>query len=339
MSQQPINELDFGDSTESENEVKDETRQAIKKFCQSLAKEKITEDKILDLKNTIMLSNDQNDYIKYLTVNVQHYNYKTWEQCYPDCKVYLKPLLINKSWLKFINQTSGKPYFRELEIKLSSYLYEKVNISPRPQLIFNAFNTLSLDKVKVVILGQDPYFGQQKIDKAMIPQACGYSFSVPYGYPKPPSLSNIYKNLQVNGHIKDIPKTGCLLGWILQGCLMINAALTTTIGIAGAHQGSWKQFAKDLIDYLNHSCQNIVFVAWGAKAFEICQNIDRNRHCLIVSSHPSGLSATKGMSAYCHVEKRKIDYPSFMEVDHFGRINTYLKSKGKHKIFWNLLEF
>ena len=338
ISETSPNELDFGDPIDDSDEEKEESKESKKKkeFISKLKTSTLSETKIDNLKNEIMETN----FLKYIIINTVSYDFKNWNECFDDNRVCLQSLITNSSWKQFINAVSKKPYFKDIETKLSICLYEKKNqIVPYPELVFNAINLLDINKIKVVILGQDPYFNAKKFGKVNIPQACGFSFSVPYGYQKPPSLSNIYKNLLQFGHIKEIPSNGCLLGWIMQGCLMINAALTTVQGQVGAHQAMWKGFACDLINYLEAKCKNIVFVAWGAKAYEICQNIDRNKNCLIVSSHPSGLSATKNMSAYNFKAREKLSFEPFMTIDHFGRINTYLKEHGKKGIYWDIIDF
>src|SRR5581483_9845500 len=118
----------------------------------------------------------------------------------------------------------------------------------------------------------------------------GFSFSVPRNYPKAKSLSNIYQNLALFNHIKQIPNSGCLSLWVLQGCFMINASLTTLLGQSNAHKDVWTEFTTDLITYLNSKFENLVFVAWGAHAHNLCRNVDPNRHHIITSSHPSPYS-------------------------------------------------
>ena len=207
-------------------------------------------------------------------------------------------------------------------------------------MIFNAFNILSPQNIKVVIIGQDPYFNINKINGKNIPQAMGCSFSVPLNYPKPPSLANIYKNLHNYGHVAEIPVTGNLSFWIIQGCLMINAAFTTIHGKANAHKDTWKEFTRDLIKYINSVCEKIVFMAWGKDAHMLCLNIDPTRHEIITSSHPSPFSAASEYSGLAYgldIKMRKqVTYPPFNQTDHFGLANEYLLSVGKTGIIWDL---
>jgi uracil-DNA glycosylase len=128
--------------------------------------------------------------------------------------------------------------------------------------------------------------------------------------------------------------------WLLQGCLMINSALTTIHTKIGAHQATWKDFTVDLIKYINAKCQNVVFLAWGKHAHTLCLHIDPSRHKIITSSHPSPMSVTNTMSGksyHLDPSKRKdVTYPSFQSTNHFGEANEFLKSKGKIPIIWDL---
>ena len=207
--------------------------------------------------------------------------------------------------------------------------------------MFNTFNVLSPKQIKVVIIGQDPYPGANKINGKLIPQAMGFSFSVPLNYPKPRSLEKIYENLLEFEHIKKIPNGGCLAPWILQGCFMINATLTTFYIKKNVHKNTWKFFTDDLLEYINSKCENIVFAVWGAQAHQLCQNIDPYKHHIITSSHPSPLGYDKTFSGFTYGKnknpKERVTYQPFKSTDHFGRINTYLKSVGKKEIMWDLI--
>ena len=328
-------ELDFGDQvkdsdSESEKSSREKRLEELQQKKKLMSKH-ITEDKVCQLRSEIM---DEKSYLKYLLINVSNYNFKNWSECFPNNKVYLKPLITGKSWFEFFDSISSKNFFREIEIYLSSCLKEEQKVVPYPELVFNAFNVLPLDKVRVVFLGQDPYINSMTVDNKCIPQATGFSFSVPSGYPKPPSLSNINKNLVDFSHITKISESGCLISWIMQGCLMVNSAFTTIMGESAAHQRIWAPFAQALISYLNTKCKNLVFVAWGKKAYELCQDVDQDKHCLIVSSHPSGYSYQQPMSAFSIKKRTQLNFDAFVSVDHFGRINRYLESKKKAKIYW-----
>ncbi len=234
-----------------------------------------------------------------------------------------------------------------MEEKLTAQLEnESKTILPNAELCFNSFNVLSPGKIKVVFIGQDPYVDVEKINGKYVPQATGFAFSIPVSYPKnPPSLVNIYKNMIEFGHLKKMPATGCLANWILQGCFMINAALTTIYGEKNAHSLIWKNFTDDLLKYLNDNFENLVFVVWGKFAHNICLNIDPNRHHIITSSHPSPLGFDKTFEGKTYgmvkrfTDRKTTIYASFKSTDHFGRINQYLKSVGKSEIIWDLINY
>lgn len=187
----------------------------------------------------------------------------------------------------------------------------KVVYPPGPQ-IFNAFNTTPFDKVKVVILGQDPYHGPG--------QAHGLSFSVPAGVPPPPSLQNIFKEIHRDLGI-DMPRTGCLVPWAEQGVLLLNAVLTVQQRQAASHQGKgWERFTDAAIDHLNREREGLVFMLWGSYAQRKGNLIDRKRHLVLTAPHPSPLSAHRG----------------FLGCGHFSRANAWLAEQGKTPIDWRL---
>ena len=200
-------------------------------------------------------------------------------------------------------------------------------IVPPPELVFNIFNITNLSKIKVVILGQDPYQNDE--------WAMGFSFSIPFGIRITQSLDNIYKNLMKYGHINERPESGCLAGWVLQGCFMLNASLTTFVDISNAHRKIWYEFSRQLLKYINDHCSNLVFISWGADAFKACDQIDRAKHCVIASSHPSGRSFNKSMTGF-HNGKSQT-YPPFESADHFGLANKYLRAHDKGEIWWDSL--
>uniref|UniRef100_A0A6C0LTB8 Uracil-DNA glycosylase-like domain-containing protein n=1 Tax=viral metagenome TaxID=1070528 RepID=A0A6C0LTB8_9ZZZZ len=273
--------------------------------------------------------------INYLFIDINNYHFKTWKECFLDKNVKLRSLVTNHHWLDFFNSVKNRKYFEDLETKLSSYIENERLIFPYAEFVFNAFNLIPPNKIKVVILGQDPYINIEMINKKQIPQAMGLSFSVPYGISKPPSLQNIFKNLFNYGHIKKIPDSGCLAGWILQGCFLINSAFTTFYKESNAHKNEWSSFSKELIKYLNDKCTNIVFVAWGLNAYSLCKDINTHKHNLIISSHPSRLSFNR---TFTWTEGRnKKEFPSFSATNHFGKINEYLESVDKLPIIWDLI--
>ena len=263
---------------------------------------------------------------------------------FPDKKVNLRSLIFNPAWYEFFDMIEKKPYYKRMEEIFSEYLVKnKYAIIPYPELVFNAMNILSPNKIKCVFIGQDPYPTVNKINGRWIPEAMGCCFSVPLGYPKPKSLENIYKNLLDFRHIKEIPSTGCLAGWILQGCLMINASLTTFAGKKNAHKNVWKNFTNDLLAYINSKCNNVVFVVWGKDAHLLCLNIDPMKHHIITSSHPSPLGFDKTFSGFIYgalnpSKRKNVVYKPFKTIDHFGGINEYLRSVNKGEIMWDLFD-
>ena len=210
----------------------------------------------------------------------------------------------------------GTEFDSEYMLALRAFLLEekkrgKVVYPPGPQ-IFNAFNTTPFDKVKVVILGQDPYHGPG--------QAHGLSFSVPAGVPPPPSLQNIFKEIHRDLGI-DMPRTGCLVPWAEQGVLLLNAVLTVEQRQAASHQGKgWERFTDAAIDHLNRERQGLVFMLWGSYAQRKGNLIDRKRHLVLTAPHPSPLSAHRG----------------FIGCGHFSSANDWLVQQGKAPIDWRL---
>jgi len=185
-------------------------------------------------------------------------------------------------------------------------------IYPPGEQIFSALNATSFDQVRVVILGQDPYHGPS--------QAHGLCFSVQPGVPVPPSLKNIYKELQQDLGIT-IPAHGCLTHWAQQGVLLLNAVLTVQAGQANSHRGQgWEQFTDRIIALLNENATNLVFMLWGSYAQRKGAMIDRQRHLVLQAPHPSPLSAHRG----------------FFGNGHFSRANEYLQQHGLPPVDWQL---
>lgn len=187
-------------------------------------------------------------------------------------------------------------------------------IYPPGELIFNALNTTPFDRVKVVILGQDPYHGPG--------QAHGLSFSVMPGVPAPPSLQNIFKELEADLGIARASH-GCLQSWAEQGVLLLNAVLTVEKFKAASHQGKgWERFTDRIVAELNKKREQLVFLLWGSYAQKKGQIIDRDRHLVLQSTHPSPLSAHRG----------------FLGCRHFSQANAYLEKQGLEPIDWALPE-
>ena len=216
---------------------------------------------------------------------------------------------IEDSWKRRLQPEFDKPYFYNLTNFVKEE-YSKHTIYPPGKFIFHAFNTCPFDKVKVVIIGQDPYHEPG--------QYYGLCFSVLNGVPFPPSLLNIFKEIE-NDLGKPMPKSGRLERWADQGVLLINAILTVRAHQAGSHQGKgWEEFTDAVIKILNDEKENIVFMLWGSYAQRKGAFIDRNRHCVLTAAHPSPLSADRG----------------FFGCKHFSKANQYFKSKGISEIEW-----
>lgn len=216
---------------------------------------------------------------------------------------------IEESWKEQLKDEFEKDYF----VKLTDFVrneYRTKQIFPPAKFIFNAFDHTPFDKVKVVILGQDPYHNDG--------QAHGLSFSVPDGIQPPPSLVNIFKEINRDLGIP-VPRSGNLTRWANQGVMLLNATLTVQAHMAGSHQKKgWEEFTDAAIHKLAEGRENIVFILWGSYAQKKAAFIDGNRHLVLRSVHPSPLSAHNG----------------FFGNNHFSTANKYLASKGIAPIEW-----
>ncbi|MEA4985681.1 Uracil-DNA glycosylase [bioreactor metagenome] len=216
---------------------------------------------------------------------------------------------IEKSWKEALQAEFDKPYFAAL-VDFVKREYATKRIFPPAPLIFNAFDQCPLDEVKVVILGQDPYHGPG--------QAHGLCFSVNDGVEFPPSLINIFKEIERDLHIP-VPSTGNLLRWAKQGVLLLNATLTVEAHRAGSHQGKgWEVFTDAVIRVLSEKRENLVFMLWGSYAQQKGIQINHSKHLVLRSVHPSPLSAYRG----------------FIGCGHFSEANEFLISKEKTPIQW-----
>jgi uracil-DNA glycosylase len=219
---------------------------------------------------------------------------------------------LHPAWKALLAEEFEADYMRQLGSFLRQEKAAGKVIYPPGRLIFNALDSTPFDQVKVVILGQDPYHGPE--------QAHGLCFSVPPGIDIPPSLQNIYKELQSDLGLNP-PSHGCLQPWADQGVLLLNAVLTVEKGHAGAHQGrGWERFTDRIVALLNEHKQGLVFLLWGSYAQKKGQFIDRSRHLVLQSAHPSPLSAYRG----------------FLGNRHFSMTNDYLRQQGKTVINWQL---
>lgn len=224
------------------------------------------------------------------------------------------PFELGPSWQKVLDQELKKPYMIELAAFVAEERLKNV-IYPPQELVFNAFLKTPFEKVKVVIVGQDPYHGPG--------QAHGLSFSVPKMTPPPPSLQNIFKELNTDIGM-EIPSHGCLISWAEQGVMLLNATLTVRQGEPMSHHGQgWEQFTDAVISALCTRDDPIVFVLWGKSAQEKCRNAigaNNNKHFTLTTTHPSPFSARNG----------------FFGCRHFSKVNELLRSKGKDPIQWEL---
>ena len=220
---------------------------------------------------------------------------------------------IEQNWKKILESEFSKAYFEQLT-KFVKEEYKKGVVYPAPKNIFRAFALCPFDKVKVVVLGQDPYHGHK--------QANGLCFAVGEGVDLPPSLQNMYKELE-----SDIPleqgstllKTGDLERWAKQGVLLLNATLTVRAGVANSHQGrGWEQFTDAAIKALSEQREHLVFILWGNYARAKGAHIDRTKHLVIESPHPSPLSAHRG----------------FFGSKPFSKTNAYLQKTAQTPINW-----
>ncbi|MDD4027372.1 MAG: uracil-DNA glycosylase [Candidatus Shapirobacteria bacterium] len=217
---------------------------------------------------------------------------------------------IEESWKKVLQKEFDEKYFADL-VEFVKDEYKKSTVYPPAKFIFNAFELTPFDKVKVVILGQDPYHGEN--------QANGLAFSVNDEVKMPPSLINIYKEIEKDLRQKSINKNGNLENWAKQGVLMLNATLTVKANMAGSHQKKgWEDFTDAVIKILSEQKENLVFILWGNYAQKKGSVIDESKHLVIKSAHPSPLSAHNG----------------FFGSKPFSQTNTYLIFKDKEPINW-----
>lgn len=222
---------------------------------------------------------------------------------------HLRP---GRGWKEHLADEFRQPYMQALAEFLAAEENAGKILFPDSEHCFNALNSTPLDQVRVVILGQDPYHGPG--------QAHGLCFSVRPNVPTPPSLVNIFKEIQSDLGILP-PDHGCLQPWAEQGVLLLNSVLTVVQGQAGAHQGKgWETFTDRVIETVNRERDGVVFLLWGSYAKKKGQHIDRNRHLVLEGPHPSPLSAYRG----------------FFGCKHFSRANEWLVEQGRRPINWDL---
>lgn len=216
------------------------------------------------------------------------------------------------SWMDHLGEEFRKDYMLKLKSFLQDQLDSKKAIYPRGSEIFSAFHLTPFNKVKAVIIGQDPYHGPG--------QAHGLCFSVKAGITPPPSLKNIYKELKSDLNL-DEPNHGFLEIWAQNGVLMLNNVLTVQKSMPASHQGKgWEFFTDRVVEILNTQCDNLVFLLWGSHAQRKAATVDRKKHLVLSCAHPSPFSAHKG----------------FLGCKHFSQTNDYLKSRNIEPINWAL---
>lgn len=218
---------------------------------------------------------------------------------------------IAKGWKEMLSEEFQKDYFKRITEQLKIEIQSRVKIYPPGPMIFNAFNTTDFNEVKVVIIGQDPYHGPG--------QAHGLSFSVQPGVKPPPSLVNIYKEIETDLGIKMPRNFGDLTAWAKQGVLMLNATLTVRANEPNSHAGlGWNQFTDAVIQKLNQEKEHLVFLLWGNFAKVKGLQIDQQKHLVLKAAHPSPFAADKG----------------FFGCKHFSKTNQYLIEHGLDPIDW-----
>ncbi len=219
---------------------------------------------------------------------------------------------LDPEWLNVLQGEFEQSYMRELKAFLLSRKQAGATVYPPGSQIFNALDSTPLSRVKVVILGQDPYHGPG--------QAHGLCFSVQHGVSVPPSLANIFRELEADLELSP-PGHGCLQSWAEQGVLMLNTVLTVERGQAGAHQGKgWERLTDAVVNAVNANCPHVVFLLWGSQAQRKGAGICQERHKVLKAPHPSPLSAHRG----------------FLGCRHFSQANAWLQAKGLTPINWAL---
>jgi len=223
----------------------------------------------------------------------------------------MSEIQIASSWKKILSSSFEKPYFQSLRAFIKNERQAGKTIYPDKPLTFHAFDVTPFEQLKVVILGQDPYHDEG--------QAHGLCFSVPDGKALPPSLQNIFKEIKKDLGI-NIPESGNLERWASQGVLLLNATLTVEAHKAASHQNKgWEIFTDSVIQEISNHKKDIVFLLWGNYAKQKVKLIDSNKHLVLMSGHPSPLSANRGL---------------WFDNQHFSATNEFLRSKNKGQIIW-----
>ncbi|HEB9428173.1 TPA: uracil-DNA glycosylase [Campylobacter coli] len=225
--------------------------------------------------------------------------------------INIEDIKINDDWKEFLKDEFNKNYFLEIKKRYIQALNNNAIIYPPANLTFNAFNLTPLDRLKIVLLGQDPYHQPN--------QAMGLSFSVPYGVKIPPSLLNIYKELKTDLNIEP-SKSGDLSSWAKQGILLLNSILSVEAGKPASHSSwGWQEFSDAVISKLSLEKSGLIFMLWGNYAKSKKALIDTNKHFILEAAHPSPLART-----------------GFLGCKHFSKANEILRNLGKNPINWQL---
>lgn len=225
--------------------------------------------------------------------------------------INIEDIKINDDWKEFLKEEFNKNYFLEIKKRYIQALNNNAIIYPPANLTFNAFNLTPLDRLKIVLLGQDPYYQPN--------QAMGLSFSVPYGVKIPPSLLNIYKELKTDLNIEP-SKSGNLSSWAKQGILLLNSILSVEAGKPASHSSwGWQEFSDAVISKLSLEKSGLIFMLWGNYAKSKKALIDTNKHFILEAAHPSPLART-----------------GFLGCKHFSKANEILRNLGKNPISWQL---
>ncbi len=234
--------------------------------------------------------------------------------------VYNPHIKIIQEWQELLFEEFDKPYFKDIKKHYLKAREEHKTIFPRGDLTFHALNLTPPQKLKIIILGQDPYHGSQIIDNKEIPQAMGLSFSVPYGFPPPPSLKNIYKELASTTSFTP-PDHGNLTQWAQRGVLLLNAILSVEKNKPASHQHfGWEQFTDAIISCISRNFEGMIFLLWGNFARKKAVLIDPARHSILCAPHPSPLA--KG----------------FVGSGIFTQVDLALKQYGKEPMDWSLAD-
>ncbi len=229
--------------------------------------------------------------------------------------------MIKPHWQQIIEQEKQQDYYCQLQKEITKQRAQGITIFPEEKDVYNAFEYCDLADIKVVILGQDPYHGVGKGDYHHQPQAHGLAFSVTKHIKIPPSLVNIYKELNTDIEGFNTPNHGNLTSWAEQGVLLLNTVLTVQQSKAHSHAKlGWERFTDQIISQLNQHNDGCVFILWGAHAQKKGRDIDSSKHLVLNGSHPSPLSAYRG----------------FFGCQHFSKANTWLTQKNKVAIDWQV---